>query len=81
MIYEVQNMKKYIKSADEKVTMQDRIAEIQDSVEDDFSYLMAGIEKLVRDGGESTDRALGILGEISEALQGFITAVAGEVRE
>lgn len=74
-------MKKYIKTAEEKVTIQDRIDEIRDGVEDDFSYLLAGIDKMVRDGGESTDRALSILGEISESLQGFIDVVAGEVRE
>lgn len=74
-------MKKYIKSADEKVTLQDRIGEIQDGVEDDFSYIIAGIEKLVRDGGESTDRALALLNELSENLQGFINSIAGEVRE
>lgn len=74
-------MKKYIKSADEKVTLQDRIGEIQDGVEDDFAYIIAGIEKLVRDGGESTDRALALLNELSESLQGFINSIAGEVRE
>lgn len=74
-------MKKYIKSADEKVTLQDRIGEIQDGVEDDFAYIIAGIEKLVRDGGESTDRALALLNELSENLQGFINSIAGEVRE
>lgn len=74
-------MKKYIKSAEEKTTIQDRISEIQDGVEEDFSYILAGIDKLVRDGGESTDRALAILGEISESLQGFIDIIAGEVRE
>ena len=74
-------MKKYIKSADEKVTLQDRIGEIQDGVEDDFAYIIAGIEKLVRDGGESTDRALALLNELSESLQGFINSIAGEVME
>ena len=74
-------MKKYIKSADEKVTLQDRIGEIQDGVEDDFAYIIAGIEKLVRDGGESTYRALALLNELSETLQGFIHSIAGEVRE
>lgn len=74
-------MKKYIKSAEEKVTLQDRIGEIQDGVEDDFAYIIAGIEKLVRDGGESTDRALALLNELSETLQGFINSIAGEVRE
>ena len=74
-------MKKYIKSADEKVTLQDRIGEIQDGVADDFAYIIAGIEKLVRDGGESTDRALALLNELSESLQGFINSIAGEVRE
>lgn len=73
-------MYKYVR-ADEKQTIEDRIAEIQDGVEDDFAYVMAGVEKLIRDGGESTDRALGLLNEISEALQGFITSIAGEVRE
>ena len=74
-------MKKYIRSAEEKTTIQDRIDEIKDGVEDDFSYILAGIDKLVREGGESTDRALALLGEISETLQGFITTIAGEVRE
>lgn len=74
-------MKKYIKSADEKVTLEDRIGEIQDGVEEDFHYIIAGIEKLVRDGGESTDRALALLNELSETLQGFITSIAGEVSE
>lgn len=73
-------MKKYIKSAEEKVTLQDRIGEIQDGVEDDFAYIIAGIEKLVRDGGESTDRALALLNELSENLQGFINSIAGEVK-
>lgn len=73
-------MKKYIKSAEEKQTVNDLFEEKKDNVEDDFAYLLAGIDKMVRDG-ESLESAIQILNGLSDAIQGFIDQVAGEVRE
>ena len=73
-------MKKYIKSAEEKQTVNDLFEEKKDNVEDDFAYLLAGVDKMVRDG-ESLESAIQILSGLSDAIQGFIDQVAGEVRE
>ena len=73
-------MKKYIKSAEEKQTVNDLFEEKKDNVEDDFAYLLAGVDKMVRDG-ESLESAIQILNGLSDAIQGFIDQVAGEVRE
>lgn len=73
-------MKKYIKSAEEKQTINDLFEEKKDNVEDDFAYLLAGVDKMVRDG-ESLESAIQILNGLSDAIQGFIDQVAGEVRE
>lgn len=73
-------MKRYIKSAEEKQTVTDLFEEKKDNVEDDFAYLLAGVDKMVRDG-ESLESAIQILNGLSDAIQGFIDQVAGEVRE
>ena len=73
-------MKRYIKTAEEKQTVTDLFEEKKDNVEDDFAYLLAGVDKMVRDG-ESLESAIQILNGLSDAIQGFIDQVAGEVRE
>lgn len=74
-------MKKYIKSAEEKQTISDLFEEKKDNVEDDFAYLLAGIDKMARDGGESLERAIAVASEFYDTIQTYIDRVAGEVTE
>ena len=65
-----------IKAADDKVNpAQERADELQSNVEDDFSYVIAGIERLVREG--QLDAAIDILEKISSTLNSAI-GVIGE---
>ena len=74
-------MKKYIKSAEEKQTVRDVYEEKIDNIEDDISYLLAGIDKMARDGGESLERAIAVASEFYDTIQTYIDRVAGEVTE
>lgn len=67
---------KPIKAADDKVNpAQERADELQANVEDDFDYVIAGIERLVREG--QVDAAIDILEKISGTLDSAI-GVIGE---
>jgi hypothetical protein len=74
-------MKKFVSkritaAADDKVNpAQERADELQANVEDDFDYVIAGIERLVREG--QVDAAIDILEKISSTLNSAI-GVIGE---
>ena len=47
----------------------DPIEELSDTMEDDFSYFMAGLAKLQRDGGESARAGYNIAIQLNDAVQ------------
>ena len=64
----------YIKSADE--TVDTRLDDWLKQLSDDFDYLASGLEKLGRNGANSTNDALSILELVSADIQKFISQVA-----
>lgn len=64
----------YIKSADE--TVDTRLDDGLKQLSDDFDYLASGLEKLGRNGANSTNDALSILELVSADIQKFISQVA-----
>lgn len=64
----------YIKSADEAVDT--RLDDGLKQLSDDFDYLASGLEKLGRNGANSTNDALSILELVSADIQKFISQVA-----
>lgn len=74
-----------VKAAEDKVDPRvDQVADLQDKVEEDFSYLIAGIERLVREN--QFDDALELLNTLSDTLDSAIGIVgddfeSGEIEE
>ncbi len=50
---------------------------LMDSLKDDFDYVMSGLDKLARDGGESENSGTTIAQDLSDTLQGVIQRIAG----
>lgn len=53
--------------------------EKMDAIEDDFSFVQAGLEKLFRNGGQQAESATALAAELSESLQRCISEMAGEL--
>ena len=74
-----------VKAAEDKVDPRvDHVADFHDKVEEDFSYLIAGIERLVREN--QFDDALELLNTLSDTLDSAIGIVgddfeSGEIEE
>ena len=65
----------YIEAADkEENPQQDLADELQDNLEDDFGYIMAGIEKLSRENKLS--EAITIMENLSDALDAAISDIS-----
>ena len=65
-----------IEAADEKINpAQERADELQDRIEDDFDYVVAGIERLEREG--QFDAAI----DIMEKIAGTLDAAIGVIGE
>lgn len=65
-----------IEAADDKVNpAQERADELQDRIEDDFDYVVAGIERLEREG--QFDAAI----DIMEKIAGTLDAAIGVIGE
>jgi len=65
-----------IEAADDKVNpAQDKADELQDRIEDDFDYVLAGVERLGREG--QLDAAIDIMEKIASTLDAAI-GVIGE---
>lgn len=65
-----------IEAADEKINpAQERADELQDRIEDDFDYVVAGIERLEREG--QFDAAIDIMEKIANTLDSAI-GIIGE---
>ena len=66
-----------VKAAEDKVDPRvDQVADLQDKVEEDFSYLIAGIERLVREN--QFDDALELLNTLSDTLDSAIGIVGDD---
>ena len=66
-------MKKFISAA----TDANPVDDILDSIEDDFDYAMAGIDKINRDGNSKT--AMELAQNLSQALQSIIESISAEI--
>lgn len=65
-----------IEAADDKINpAQERADELQDRIEDDFDYVLAGVERLGREG--QLDAAIDIMEKIASTLDAAI-GVIGE---
>lgn len=54
----------------------DPIEELSDIMDDDFSYFMAGLAKLQRDGGEDARAAYNIAIQLNDAIQSAIANIS-----
>jgi len=66
-------MKKFISAA----TDANPVDDILDSIEDDFDYAMAGIDKINRDGNSKT--AMELAQNLSQSLQSIIESISAEI--
>lgn len=55
------------------------IEELQDKVEDDFGYVMAGVERLVREG--LLDDASSLLNTLSETLDSAVSIIGKDFND
>ncbi len=67
-------MKKIIRAAaaDEDTRLRDMI----DSLEDDFDYIVSGLEKLDRSDRDSRESAIAVATELHEQLNNIIASIA-----
>lgn len=74
----VQDARKSIKAA-EGETVDDRLDQALSDLKDDFDYALSGLEKLGRDGANSSNDALAIAETLSNSIQSTIDQIAGAV--
>lgn len=77
----VNNYRKEPVNAAEQSKGQEAFDEALDNLQDDFDYLIDGLEKMVRDGGEGQSQALQIVLEASQAVNSIIDKIANNVAE
>ena len=68
---------KPIKAADENVDT--RLDDALSDLKDDFDYALSGLDKLGRDGANSSNDALAIAETLSNSIQSTIDQIAGAV--
>lgn len=68
---------KPIKAADENVDT--RLDDALSDLKDDVDYALSGLEKLGRDGANSSNDALAIAETLSNSIQSTIDQIAGAV--
>lgn len=68
-------MKYYIRAADEPSALDDCL----DTLKDDFDYVMDGLDKLSRTGGDSAKAALSIALSLSDTIENHIEQVSNEI--
>lgn len=74
----VEALRKSVKAA-EGDTMDDRLDQALSDLKDDFDYAISGLEKLGRDGANSSNDALAIAETLSNSIQSTIDQIAGAV--
>lgn len=60
---------------------QEAFDEAMDNLQDDFDYLVDGLEKMVRDGGDGQSQALQIVLEASSAVNNIISKISNNISE
>jgi len=68
-------MKYYIRAADEPSALDDCL----DNLKDDFDYVMDGLDKLSRTGGDSAKAALSIALSLSDTIENHIEQVSSQI--
>lgn len=66
-------------NAAEGETIDDRLDQSLSDLKDDFDYAVSGLEKLGRDGANSSNDALAIAETLSNSIQSTIDQIAGAV--
>lgn len=74
----VEAVRKSVKAA-ESETMDDRLDQALSDLKDDFDYVISGLEKLGRDGANSSNDALAIAETLSNSIQSTIDQIASTV--
>lgn len=74
----VEDIRRSIKAA-EGETVDDRLDQALSDLKDDFDYAISGLEKLGRDGANSSNDALAIAETLSNSIQSTIDQIAGAV--
>jgi len=74
----VEAVRKSVKAA-ENETIDDRLDQALSDLKDDFDYAISGLEKLGRDGANSSNDALAIAETLSNSIQSTIDQIAGAV--
>lgn len=74
----VEAVRRSVKAA-ENETMDDRLDQALSDLKDDFDYAVSGLEKLGRDGANSSNDALAIAETLSNSIQSTIDQIAGAV--
>lgn len=67
-------MKRMITSAD--ATEDTRLADIIDQLEDDFDYIISGLEKLDRDGRDARESGISVAMQLGEQLNSITAQIA-----
>ena len=72
-------MKKYMKiTAAESTPAEDRLKDLIDEVEDDFDFIIQGIERISRDDVNAAGQ---IATNLSETLQDVVSQIADKLQE
>lgn len=74
----VEAVRRSVKAA-ENETMDDRLDQALSDLKDDFDYAISGLEKLGRDGANSSNDALAIAETLSNSIQSTIDQIASAV--
>lgn len=73
-------MKRYIKSADEEMTVEDRLNDSMSILKDDFNFLLDGISKIAADGdvAKATEIANGLSEMINASIEEMAEGISAE---
>ena len=74
-------MKKYRKVMAADAPEQSQLATLLDQIDDDYDYLVAGLEKLDRSGSAASNAGAEIAQEIAAAISNAITQIADLLQE
>lgn len=74
-------MKRVLRSVTAAEEVDNGLHDAIKDLEDDFSYLISGIEKLSRSGANKSNEGLALVENISASIQSFLSQVADAVTE
>lgn len=73
--------KKTVNAAEGQSKGQEAFDESIDNLQSNFDYVVEGLEKLSRDGGEGQSQALQIVLEANTAIEGIIQKIAAVITQ